>query len=250
VTSVDPHGPSLSDRDREYLRLMFLWGKDMRSISRAADVTYQRVQQVVARASEKMQEDLMVHNSYRVFWQRLHRLCIASPDVLLSATTEALGEGVKEVDMIAISRFLVHMLKSQGAVKWCRIGRVRLQCCAGKEQQLRSIIAYVQDVRSSRPGLVSESDVSAVCMFILSHSELPPAAVRGVATDLLAALSPPGIGDRLEAALAKRGVPCHFTELARCLDDASHGEEVSVERVHAVLGRDRRLRGLVWGRTH
>lgn len=233
--------PSLSERDKNYLRLLFLWGKDMRSISRAVDLTYQRVQQVVARATEKLQDDLLAHDSYRVFWQKLRGLCIVTPDVLLSVITETLGDRVEDVDVTAIGRCLLHMLKSQGAVKWCRVGRVRLQCCAGKEQQLRSIIAYSQEVRSSRPGVVSESDVSAVCMFILSHSDLPAAAVRRAAADLLATLSPPDIGDRLEAALTQRNTPSHFADLARCLDGANRGEEVSAECVHAVLGRDHRF---------
>jgi hypothetical protein len=233
--------PTLSDRDREYLRLMFLWGKDMRSISRAVNLTYQRVQQVVARAAEKMQDDLMAHDSYRVFWQRLRRLCIVTPDVLLGATTEALGERVESVDVAALARFFLQMLKSEGAVKWFRAGRVHLRYCVGTQQQLHEIVAYAQDVRSSRPKNVAESDVSAVCMFILSHSELPASVVRGVAADLLAAVSPPGIADRLEAALAQKGAPCYFAELARCLDDASRGEEVSAEYVHAALERDRRF---------
>lgn len=233
--------PSLSERDRDYLRLLFLWGKDLRSISRASGITYQRVQQVASCATERLQEDLLAHESYRVFWARLHRLCIVTPGILASVVTEVLGDQGGSIDAAAIGSFLFHVLKLDQALKWYKIGGVRLRCCRETQPQLASIVGYVREVRSHRRGPASDSDVSAVCMFILSHSELPSAAVRTVATDLLAVVSPPDIADQLEAALVRRGTPGHFGDLARCLDVADHGEEVSAEYVHAVLGRDHRF---------
>ncbi len=233
--------PSLSERDKDYLRLLFLWGKDLRSISRASNITYQRVQQVVACATERLQEDLLAHESYRVFLARLHRLCIVTPGVLASVVTEALGDQGGSIDVTAVGSFLFHVLKLDQVLKWYTIGRARVHCCTGTQPQLASILAYVREVRSHRRQPVSDSDVSAVCMFILSHSELPSTSVRTVATDLLALVSPPDIADQLEAALVKRGIPSHFADLARCLDDTACGDETSADYVHAVLCRDRRF---------
>jgi hypothetical protein len=233
--------PSLSERDKDYLRLLFLWGKDLRSISRASDITYQRVQQVVACATERLQEDLLAHESYRVFWARLHRLCIVTPGILASVVTEVLGDQGGLIDATAIGSFLFHVLKLDQALKWYKIGRARLRCCRGTQPQLASIVGYVREVRSHRRQPVSDRDVSAVCMFILSHSELPSTSVRTVATDLLAVVYPPDIADQLEAALVRRGMPSHFTDLARCLDDTACGDETSADYVHAVLCRDHRF---------
>jgi hypothetical protein len=232
---------SLSERDKGYLRLLFLWGKDLRSIARASNLTYQRVQQIVTRATQALQDDLMAQASYRAFWTRLHRLCVVTPGVLSSAVTAVLGDRGQSIDTIAVGHFLLHALKADQALAWHAIGRARLQCCKGTEQQLDAIVAYVQEVRSRRRGPVSDNDVSAVSMFILSHSELPSTSVRTVAADLLAAVSPPDIADQLAAVLTRLGIPGHFADLARCLDDASCGEATSADYVHAVLGRDLRF---------
>jgi hypothetical protein len=233
--------PSLSERDKDYLRLLFLWGKDLRSIARASNLTYQRVQQIVTRATQALQDDLMAQASYRAFWTRLHRLCVVTPGVLSSAVTAVLGDRGQSIDTIAVGHFLLHALKADQALAWHAIGRARLQCCKGTEQQLDAIVAYVQEVRSRRRGPVSDNDVSAVSMFILSHSELPSTSVRTVAADLLAAVSPPDIADQLAAVLTRLGIPGHFADLARGLDDASSGEEISADYVHAVLCRDKRF---------
>lgn len=233
--------PSLSERDKNYLRLLLLWGKDLGSISRASDVTYQRVQQVVACATQRLQDDLLAHESYRVFWARLHQLCVVTPEVLASAVAEVLGDRGGSIDATAVGNFFFHVLRSDQSLKWYQIGRTRLRCCKGTQPQLASIVGYVREVRSHRRGPASDRDVSAVCMFILSHSELPSTSVRTVATDLLAVVSPPDIADQLEAALVRRGIPSHFTDLARCLDDVACGDETSSDYVHAVLCRDRRF---------
>ena len=233
--------PSLSERDREYLRLLFFCGKDMRSISGVVGVTYQRVQQVVTRATRKLQNDLLAQESYQPFWARLHRFCIATPSVLSSAVTVTLGGQKQSIDVTAVSRFLLYALKSDQALEQYKIGCIRVQCCRGTKQQLDSIAAYLRDVRSRRLGPVSDSDVSAASMYVLSHSELPGISVRGVAAMLLASMSPPNVAEQLERLLIKRKAPSHFADLARCLDGANRGEEVSAEYVHAVLGRDHRF---------
>jgi hypothetical protein len=233
--------PSLSERDKDYLRLLFLWGKDLRSISRASNLTYQRVQQIVTRATQALQDDLMAQASYRAFWTRLHRLCVVTPGVLSSAVMAVLGDQGQSIDATAVDHFLLHALKSDQALAWHAIGRARLQCCKGTEQQLDAIVAYVQEVRSRRRGPALDSDVSAVYMFILSHSELPSTSVQTVAADLLAAVSPPDVADQLEALLTRLGIPSHFADLARGLDDASSGEGISADYVHAVLCRDSRF---------
>jgi len=237
----ESRAPSLSERDREYLRLLFLWGKDMRSISRAANVTYQRVQQVVVQATRRLQGDLLEQDSYQSFWARLHRFCIVTPGVLSSAVTAVLGGQRQSVDVTAASRFLLYALKSDQALGQYRIGRVRVQCCRGTERQLDSITAYLREVRNRRRGPVSDSDVSAASMYILSHSELPGTSVQAVAALLLTAISPPVVADQLEALLAKLGVPCHFTDLARHLDEECGGDGVSAAYVHAALSRDHRF---------
>ena len=238
----ESRAPSLSERDREYLRLLFFCGKDMRSISGVVGVTYQRVQQVVTQATRKLQNDLLAQESYQPFWTRLHRFCIVTPSVLSSAVTVALGGQRQSIDVTAVGRFLLYALKSDQALEQYRIGCIRVQCCRGTKQQLDSIAAYLRDVRSRRRGPVSDSDVSAASMYVLSHSELPGISVKGVAAMLLASMSPPNVAEQLERLLTKRKAPCHFADLARWLDEeCSSGDGVSAAYVHGVLSRDHRF---------
>jgi hypothetical protein len=237
----ESRAPSLSEQNRAYLRLRFLWGKDMRSISRAANVTYQRVQQVVGQATHRLQDDLLVHESYQRFWASLHRFCIVTPGVLSSAVTAVLGDREQAIDTGAAGRFLYYELKSTRALVQYRVGRTRVHCCRETQEQLDAVVQYLREIRTHKRGPVSDSDVSAASMYILSHSELPGTSVRAVAALLLAAMSPPDVAEQLEGLLAKRNGPCHFADLARCLDEEYGGDGVSTAYIHAVLARNHRF---------
>lgn len=233
--------PSLSERDKSFLRLFYLWGKDLRSISRASSLTYQRVQQIIASATGRLQNDLLAHESYRLFWNKLHHLCVVTPGALSCFVAEVLGDQAGTMSIAAVARFLQHALEIDDALDWYQSGRIKLRCCKGIEAQTEAVVAYAREVRCHRRGPVSEDDVAAVYMWILAHSGMPSSVAQTVATDLLASVPTLAIADELETVLKRLGRPTHFDDLARCLDDMDCGETIDAEYVHAVLGRDGRF---------
>lgn len=233
----DAKAPSLSPKNKEYLRLRYLWGRDMRSISGVADITYQRVQQLTARADARLLADLQQQESFVRFWEEIQKFCVVSPATLTSTIQSALGDTADTVDVSAIARFLMSSLKSGHLLAACTVGRRKIQYARGTLEQLTAILGYLRELGLYQGG----NATGAAAMFVMSHSELPSACVPGVVSELMLALPNPTMADRIERVMKSSGSPCHYSDIARALEEKGLATCVETRQVLAILGRDLRF---------
>lgn len=233
----DAKAPSLSLKDKEYLRLRYLWGKDMRSITRATGVTYQRVQQLTARADARLLADLQQQESFVTLWGQLQKFCVVSPAALTPAIQSALGNSADTVDVSAIAQFLMSSLKSGHLLAAYAVGQRKIQYARGTLEQLTAILGYLRELGLYQGG----NATGAAAMFVMSHSELPSVCVPSVVSELLLALPSPSMADRIERVMKSNGSPGHYSDVARALEEKGLATCVETRQVLAILGRDLRF---------
>jgi hypothetical protein len=233
----DAKSPSLSLKDKEHLRLRYLWGKDMRSISRATDVTYQRVQQLTTRADARLLADLQEQESFVRFWEQLQKFCVVSPATLTPTIQSALGDTADTVDVSAIAQFLMSSLKSSHLLATYSVGRRKIQYARGTLGQLTAILGYLRELGLYR----GDSAIGAATMFVMSHSDLPSACVPGAVSELLSALPDATMADRIGQVMRSCGSPCHYSDIARALEEKGLATSVETRQVLSILGRDLRF---------
>jgi hypothetical protein len=233
----DAKAPSLSTQDKEYLRLQYLWGKDMRSISRVAGVTYQRVQQVVARADARLIADLQQQESFTRFWEQLQKFCVVSSRTLIPAIQSALGDTSGTIDVSAIAQFLMSGLRSGQLLAEYMVGRKKIRYARGTLGQLTAILDYLRELALYQGG----DATGAAVMFVMSHSELPSVCVPSVVLELLSVLPSPTMADRIQRVMKSTGSPCHYSDVARALEEKGLVTSVEARQVLSILGRDPRF---------